>query len=62
MPGLIRDDAFSLMRFGMLIMIFTLLLNLRSIAGVAMVLMVIVLSLFCHDRRNGVDILFHWIK
>ena len=46
MPGLIRDDAFSLMRFGMLIMIFTLLLNLRSIAGVAMVLMVIILSLF----------------
>ncbi len=46
MPGLIRDDAFSLMRFGMLIMVFTLLLNLRSIAGVAMVLMVIILSLF----------------
>ena len=46
MPGLIRDDAFCLMRFGMLIMVFTLLLNLRSIAGVAMVLMVIILSLF----------------
>ena len=46
MPGLIRNDAFGLMRFGMLIMIFTLLLNLRSIAGVAMVLMVIILSLF----------------
>mgnify|MGYP003326364230 CR=1 FL=1 len=46
MPGLIRNDAFSLMRYGLLIMIFTLLLNLRSLAGVAMVLMVIVLSLF----------------
>ena len=45
MPGLIRNDAFSLMRFGLLIMICTLLLNLRSIAGVSMVLMVIVLSL-----------------
>jgi len=46
MPGLIRNDAFKLMRFGMLIMVLTLLLNLRSIAGVAMVLMVIILSLF----------------
>ena len=45
MPGLIRNDAFGLMRFGMLIMIFTLLLNLRSVAGVAMVLLVIVPSL-----------------
>ena len=53
MPGLIRDDAFSLMRFGMLIMIFTLLLNLRSIAGVAMVLMVIVLSLFAMIGAMG---------
>ena len=53
MPGLIRDDAFSLMRFGMLIMIFTLLLNLRSIAGVGMVLMVIVLSLFAMIGAMG---------
>tara|TARA_B100001996_G_scaffold67766_1_gene49399 strand:- start:1588 stop:3909 length:2322 start_codon:yes stop_codon:yes gene_type:complete len=45
MPGLIRNDAFSLMRYGLLIMILTLLINLRSIAGVAMVLMVIILSL-----------------
>jgi hypothetical protein len=34
------------MRFGMLIMVFILLVNLRSVPGVAMVLMVIGLSLF----------------
>ena len=46
MPAMIRDDVQSLMQFGMLIMVFILLVNLRSVPGVAMVLMVIGLSLF----------------
>ncbi len=45
-PGIIRDDVQSLMKAGMLIMVVILLLNLRSVAGVAMVMMVIGLSLF----------------
>jgi len=45
MPGMIRDDVQTLMKFGMLIMVFILLINLRSVPGVAMVLMVIGLSL-----------------
>ncbi|MBL7013905.1 MAG: MMPL family transporter [Candidatus Marinimicrobia bacterium] len=44
-PGLIRDDVAMLMRAGMLIMVLILLVNLRSVAGVGMVLMTIVLSL-----------------
>ena len=58
MPGLIRNDAFSLMRYGLLIMIFTMLLNLRSVAGVAMVLMVIVLSLF--SMVGGMGWIYHF--
>lgn len=46
MPAMIRNDVQSLMQFGMLIMVFILLVNLRSVPGVAMVLMVIGLSLF----------------
>ncbi|SVA70807.1 uncharacterized protein METZ01_LOCUS123661, partial [marine metagenome] len=46
MPELIRDDVIGLARIGILIMVIILLLNLRSISGVAMVLMVIGLSLF----------------
>ena len=45
-PGIIRDDVQSLMKAGMLIMVVILLLNLRSVPGVAMVIMVIGLSLF----------------
>ena len=45
-PGMIRDDVKSLMKAGLLIMVVILLLNLRSIPGVAMVIMVIGLSLF----------------
>lgn len=44
-PALIREDVGMLMRAGMLIMVLILLVNLRSIAGVGMVLMTIVLSL-----------------
>ena len=46
MPELIRDDVIGLARIGILIMVIILLVNLRSISGVAMVLMVIGLSLF----------------
>ena len=45
-PGMIRDDVKSLMKAGLIIMVVILLLNLRSIPGVAMVIMVIGLSLF----------------
>lgn len=45
MPALIREDVQSLMKAGMLIMVFILLMNLRSVPGVAMVMMVIGLSL-----------------
>ena len=44
-PELIRVDVQSLMKFGVFIMIAVLLINLRSVPGVAMVLMVIGLSL-----------------
>ncbi|MDP6033249.1 MAG: MMPL family transporter [Candidatus Marinimicrobia bacterium] len=44
-PELIRVDVQSLMKFGIIIMIAVLLLNLRSISGVAMVFMVIGMSL-----------------
>lgn len=44
-PELIRNDVQSLMKMGILIMVTILLLNLRSIPGVLMVLMVIGLSL-----------------
>ena len=45
MPELIRDDVVGLAKIGVLIMTIILLANLRSIAGVAMVLMLIGLSL-----------------
>jgi len=45
MPELIRDDVIGLAGIGVLIMTIILLANLRSIAGVAMVLMLIGLSL-----------------
>jgi len=45
-PGIIRDDVQSLMKVGLIIMVLILLLNLRSIPGLAMVMMVIGLSLF----------------
>jgi hypothetical protein len=44
-PGLIREDVLILMRIGLVIMIAILLINLRSLAGVGMVLSVILLSL-----------------
>ena len=46
MPEMIREDVQSLMKFGMLIMVLILLVNLRSLPSVGMVLMVIGLSLF----------------
>ena len=46
MPAMIQDDVQDLMKLGILIMVMVLLLNLRSVPGVAMVLMVIGLSLF----------------
>ena len=45
MPGMIRGDVQSLMKFGLLIMMLILLANLRSIPAVGMVLMVIIFSL-----------------
>ena len=45
MPELIREDVLGLAKIGVLIMTIILLVNLRSIAGVAMVLMLIGLSL-----------------
>ena len=44
-PQLIRDDVKSLIQIGLGIMIFILLINLRSIPAVLMVLMVIIFSL-----------------
>jgi len=41
MPAMIRDDVIGLARIGMLIMVTILLMNLRSISGVIMVIMVI---------------------
>ena len=46
MPAMIRDDVIILARIGIFIMAMVLLLNLRSLPGVAMVIMVIALSLF----------------
>ena len=46
MPAMIRDDVIILARIGIFIMVMVLLLNLRSLPGVAMVIMVIALSLF----------------
>ena len=53
MPELIRDDVVGLARIGVLIMTVILLANLRSIAGVAMVLMLIGLSLIAMIGVQG---------
>jgi len=53
MPAMIRDDVQDLMKIGILIMVMVLLLNLRSVPGVAMVLMVIGLSLFAMIGAMG---------
>ena len=53
MPELIRDDVVGLARIGVLIMTVILLANLRSIAGVAMVLMLISLSLIAMIGVQG---------
>ena len=53
MPAMIRDDVQDLMKLGILIMVMVLLLNLRSVPGVAMVLMVIGLSLFAMIGAMG---------
>jgi len=45
MPSSIRNDVKGLMLAGMLILTFLLLINIRSVPGVALVLMVILLSL-----------------
>ncbi|MDP6755490.1 MAG: MMPL family transporter [Candidatus Marinimicrobia bacterium] len=45
MPEMIRVDVQSLMQMGLIIMVLILMLNLRSLKGVALVLMVIGLSL-----------------
>ncbi|NQV37061.1 MAG: MMPL family transporter [Candidatus Marinimicrobia bacterium] len=45
MPELIREDVMVLMRYGLVIMIIILLINLRSVPGVFMVLSVIFMSL-----------------
>ena len=53
MPAMIQDDVQDLMKVGILIMVMVLLLNLRSVPGVAMVLMVIGLSLFAMIGAMG---------
>jgi len=53
MPELIRDDVVGLAKIGVLIMTIILLVNLRSIAGVAMVLMLIGLSLIAMIGVQG---------
>tara|TARA_B100000579_G_scaffold437997_1_gene470685 strand:+ start:2249 stop:4576 length:2328 start_codon:yes stop_codon:yes gene_type:complete len=53
MPELIRDDVVGLAKIGVLIMTIILLANLRSIAGVAMVLMLIGLSLIAMIGVQG---------
>ena len=53
MPAMIRDDVQDLMKVGILIMVMVLLLNLRSVPGVAMVFMVIGLSLFAMIGAMG---------
>ena len=52
-PAMIREDVQSLMLLGILIMVVILLINLRSVPGVAMVLMVIGLSLFAMIGAMG---------
>ncbi len=53
MPAMIRDDVITLARIGILIMVTILLINLRSIAAVGMVIMVIGLSLFAMIGSMG---------
>jgi len=53
MPGMIRDDVVILARIGILIMVMILLVNLRSLPGVGMVIMVIGLSLFAMVGSMG---------
>ena len=53
MPEMIRDDVVILARIGILIMVMTLLVNLRSLPGVGMVIMVIGLSLFAMVGSMG---------
>ena len=53
MPAMIREDVQDLMKVGILIMVMVLLLNLRSVPGVAMVFMVIGLSLFAMIGAMG---------
>ena len=53
MPAMIRDDVIILARIGILIMVTILLINLRSIAAVGMVIMVIGLSLFAMIGSMG---------
>ena len=53
MPEMIRDDVVILARIGILIMIVILLVNLRSLPGVGMVIMVIGLSLFAMVGSMG---------
>ena len=53
MPAMIRDDVIILARIGIFIMAMVLLLNLRSLPGVAMVIMVIALSLFAMVGSMG---------
>ena len=43
-PALIRDDVFTLMKIGVVVMILILLANLRSFAAVGMILTVLILS------------------
>jgi len=53
MPEMIRDDVVILARIGILIMVMILLVNLRSLPGVGMVIMVIGLSLFAMVGSMG---------
>ena len=53
MPAMIRDDVIILARIGILIMVTILLINLRSIAAVGMVIMVIGVSLFAMIGSMG---------
>ena len=53
MPEMIRDDVVILARIGILIMVLILLVNLRSLPGVGMVIMVIGLSLFAMVGSMG---------
>ena len=53
MPEMIRDDVVILARIGILIMVLILLVNLRSLPGVGMVIMLIGLSLFAMVGSMG---------